>query len=109
MSTAPEAYFDSMTDEERAAAWDALLDGDPPPMITKSIEAFQRDLPELLKTHCGWWVAYHGDERLGFGRRETPLYQECLQRGLSRKEFIVWAIDPSELELDDEIEASLDV
>ncbi len=42
-------------------------------MIQKSIDAFRRDLPELLRTHPGQWVAYHGDERIGFGRTETEL------------------------------------
>ena len=97
----------SESDEEGAAAVRALLECDPPPMIRKSIAAFRRDLQELLKTHRGQWVAYHGDERLGFGRRQTPLYQECLRRGLSRDEFIVWGIEPCAM--DAEFEATADV
>jgi hypothetical protein len=101
MSVAPDTHERSETSAERAAAVRALLEAEVPAMIARSIAAFRRDLPELLKTHRGRWVAYHGDERLGFGRRHTPLYQECLRRGLSRDEFIVtvveaWAFDPDE-------------
>lgn len=96
-------------DEATAAAWHALLHEPPPPMITKSIEAFRRDLPEMLKKHRGRWVAYHGDERIGFGRRETPLYQECLRRGLSRDEFIVCVVERDAFDPGEEVEASRDV
>ncbi len=65
-----------------------------PPGILRSLTAFRRDLPELMKTHYGQWVAYHGDERLGFGRHKTPLFQECLRRGLQRGEFIVYMVIP---------------
>ena len=107
MSTAPETQPGTEIDDARA--WNALLDSQPPPMITKSIEAFRRDLPEMLKKHGGRWVAYHGDERIGFGRRETPLYQECLRRGLSSDEFVVCVVEPGAFDPDEEVEASLDV
>ncbi|MBW3540774.1 MAG: hypothetical protein KY476_10925 [Planctomycetes bacterium] len=110
MSTVPETQpHRPQSDEDRAAALRALLEADPPPMITQSIAAFRRDLPELLQKHRGWCVAYHGDQRLGLAKRETPLYQQCLARGLSRDEFVVCGIDPTALDPDDEIEATLDV
>lgn len=59
------------------------------PGIQRSLDAFHRDLPELMKTHYGQWVAYHGDKRIGFGRTQTALYQECVRRGLKKGEFIV--------------------
>jgi hypothetical protein len=65
-----------------------------PPMVAKSREAFCRDLPELLKERHGWWVAYHGDERIGFGRSQRKLYQECLRRGLTDDQFLVTGILP---------------
>ncbi|MBI1904023.1 MAG: hypothetical protein HYS13_23225 [Planctomycetia bacterium] len=65
-----------------------------PPMIVRSQQAFARDLPELLKTHYFQWVAYHGDERVGFGRTETELYQRCFRRGLKDDEFVVRSIEP---------------
>ena len=64
------------------------------PMIAKSQEAFCRDLAELLNSRYGWWVAYHGDERLGFGRTQTELYEECFRRGLTDDQFVVRCVMP---------------
>ena len=72
------------------------------PMIERSQAAFRSDLPELMKTHYRQWVAYHGDERVGFGRTETELYRECFRRGFKRSEFVVRSIEP---EMPDEIDA----
>ena len=91
-------------DEPNAAAVRALLDRDPPAMIVKSIAAFRRDLHELLRTQRGRWVAYHGDQRIGFGRRQTPLYQECLRQGLTPDEFVVTLVEPWVFDPDEEIE-----
>jgi hypothetical protein len=77
------------------------------PMIARSEEAFYRDLPVLLRAHEGEWVAYHGEERLGFGGTQAELYRRCHSVGLRSDEFIVhqvgrWAES-------DECEASYDV
>ena len=79
------------------------------PMIARSLESFRRDLPQLLETHYRQWVAYHGDEQIGFGRSQTMLYQECFRRGLKRDEFIVSCIEPGEADEEEEIDALLDV
>jgi hypothetical protein len=71
---------------------------DLPPMIERSLAAFRRDLPELMKTHYRKWVAYHGDERIGFGKSQTELYQQCFRRGLTEEEFVVRNIEPQEPE-----------
>jgi hypothetical protein len=42
-----------------------------------------------LKEHYEQWVAYHGDDCLGFGRSKTELFQQCLRRGLRQHEFVV--------------------
>ena len=68
------------------------------PMIAKSQEAFRRDLPQLLKSRYRWWVAYHGDERLGFGKTETQLYKECFRRDLTEDDFVVRSIQPDAAE-----------
>ncbi len=52
-----------------------------PPLVAQSQAAFRRELPELLKKRNGQWVAYHGDECLGFGRSQIELYQQCVRRG----------------------------
>ena len=81
-----------------------LLDSDPSPLIQQSIDAFRRDLPELLKRHRGKWVAYHGNERLGFGSSERELYQAGFQSGLTRNDFIVAPVKPGAFDPDEELE-----
>jgi hypothetical protein len=65
-----------------------------PPMVVQSREAFLRDLPRLLGERPRQWVAYHGDEQLGFGKTRAELFQACLGRGLNREEFLVCSIEP---------------
>jgi hypothetical protein len=74
------------------------------PLLTQSMAAFYRNLPELLKKHYGKWVAYHGDELLGLGRTQTELYQKCLRRGLKEDEFIVLYADNQALHDHEEID-----
>jgi len=110
MSTEQTTQACGPTDEEREAMLQTLMDSEPLPMIQKSIDAFRRDLPELLKTHPGKWVAYHGDERVGFGKTETGLYQACFRRGLTRDDFIVGFVTPGAFDPDEEFEVTyLDV
>jgi hypothetical protein len=59
------------------------------PMIARSEAAFYRDLPFLLRAHVGQWVAFHGDERIGFGGSQVELYRLCQLLGLRSDEFIV--------------------
>ena len=65
-----------------------------PPLVAQSQAAFRRDLPELLKKRHAQWVAYHGDECIGFGRSQIELYQQCVRRGLKDDDFVVWGITP---------------
>jgi hypothetical protein len=65
-----------------------------PPLVVQSREAFSRDLPRLLQERPRQWVAYHGDEQLGFAKTRAELYQACLGRGLNREEFLVCSIEP---------------
>jgi hypothetical protein len=66
--------------------------------ILRAQQAFWRDLPELLKLRSRKrrWVAYQGDERIGFGKTDTELFQECFRRGLRRGEFYVGPLEPRE-------------
>lgn len=73
------------------------------PMVAKSQEAFRRELPELLRRRHGWWVAYHGDERIGFAQTEIELVEECLRRGLTEDQFIIQGILPDAADEDVEI------
>ncbi|HPM82015.1 MAG TPA: hypothetical protein PLF81_15015 [Candidatus Anammoximicrobium sp.] len=54
----------------------------------------RRDLPRLLETDYGKWVAYCGNERLGLGRTQTELYERGFARGLKSDEFLVCSIEP---------------
>jgi hypothetical protein len=65
-----------------------------PPMLDRSLKAFRRDLPQLLKSHCGQWVAHRGDEIVGFGRTERELYKRCFGLGLKDDEFLVSRVSP---------------
>ena len=71
------------------------------PLVARSQAAFRRDLPELLKSHYRKWVAYHGENRIGFGRTQFELYDECYHRGLRDDQFVVRSIEP---EMPDEID-----
>lgn len=67
------------------------------PGIRRSQEAYWRDLPELLqqKSQRQRWVAYHGDQRIGFGRTSAELYHKCMeQHGLMKGEFYVDRVEP---------------
>lgn len=79
------------------AAGDQNIDGSGelvPPMLARSLEAFRRDLPRLLETHYGKWVAYRCDEVLGMGETQTELYERGFARGLKPDEFLVCSIEP---------------
>lgn len=64
-----------------------------------ALQTFLRDLPALYRERPGEWVAYRGDEPLGFGREQHLLYRDCLARGLAPEEFVVFCIEPTETEM----------
>jgi hypothetical protein len=91
--------------EDEESGWRALaaLASAPPrgqtlppiaPHIQEALDAFRRDLPELLQKKPGAWVAYAGARQLGFGKTQTELYQRCFAQGLQRGKFIVRCIEP---------------
>jgi hypothetical protein len=67
-----------------------------PPLFRRSVWAFQRDLPELLKKHKGKYVAYNGLRRIGIERSERRLDDLCTKEGLIWYEYVVRRIDPAE-------------
>ena len=110
MSAIPEIQRQgSAAIQQRAVTVRALFEAGPLPITQKCIAAIRRDLPELLKTHRGWWVAYHGDEQIGVRRGKGDLYQECLRRGLSPEEFIVCGVEEGVFDPEEEVEATLDI
>jgi hypothetical protein len=81
--------------EEEIRELEAVLGETMPPLIAQGRKAFLRELPQLLKTHRGWCVAYSGDRRLGPRRSALRLHEECFRQGLGRMEFLVLDIDES--------------
>jgi hypothetical protein len=69
------------------------------PLIQGAEDAFRRDLPQLLGERPGQWVAYQGPRQIGFGATKLQLFQDCLNRGLRRDEFLVLSIEPEMGEL----------
>jgi hypothetical protein len=61
--------------------------------------AFRRDLVQLLEERPGQWVAYHGEQRVGFAPTKTELYLECLRRGWKHEEFVVHCIEPDDFDV----------
>jgi hypothetical protein len=59
------------------------------------VQAFYRDLPQLLQERPGQWVAYYGNQQLGFGATSTELYRECLRRGLAPEDIGLFSIEPA--------------
>jgi|GEM_PF-6067816 len=61
-----------------------------------SARAFARDLPDLLQSHAGQWVAYANGERRGCAARQAPLYLALLAQGFAEDEFVVRFVAPDE-------------
>jgi hypothetical protein len=82
-----------------------FLESKPALVIRNSLEAFHRDLPQLLREHPREWVAYHGDRAIGFAASQVDLYERCLGQGFAEGEFLVQCVvsepdivDPAEFQ-----------
>jgi hypothetical protein len=73
---------------------DAAPAADRPALGPLALETFRRDLPRLLGERPGEWVAYHGDQLVGFAKTQRGLVQECIRRGYRGRDFIVACIEP---------------
>jgi hypothetical protein len=60
----------------------------------QALQAFRRDLPNLMKEHPGRWVAYHGDRRVGIAKTDLELYQLCDRQGIPDDDYIVRPVEP---------------
>ncbi len=65
----------------------------------QALRAFERDLPRLWEERPGQWVAYQGDQLLGFAKQKHELYQQCFQMGLTRGEFVIFCIEAQVTEM----------
>jgi hypothetical protein len=69
------------------------------PGILRSMQAFWRDLPELLKSRRNRdkWVAYHGEERVGMAADDVTLIRELLRRQVPDDAYYLATVRPREL------------
>src|SRR4051795_5191188 len=101
--TSPEGHSSQRSDE----AWLTQMTAKGvPPLIARAQVQFRRDLPELIGSHAGDWVAYSGEERIGVGSDEKELVLRCVGRGLRDDQFVVRAIAPGVEEVLDPAEWS---
>ena len=63
--------------------------------LARSQTAYEKDLPELLKSHPGAWVAYADGKQVRIAKNPTELYRHCLNDlGLTHDRFVVSRIVP---------------
>jgi hypothetical protein len=77
--------------QEDALQWLVVRDQ---PIIDEGEDTFLRELPELLRSHRGEWVAYRGSSQLGFGHSKFMLWKSCEQRGFPVAEVLVRKVAP---------------
>ncbi len=65
----------------------------------QALRAFEQDLPRLWAERPRQWVAYRGEQLLSFAAQQHELYHDYFQKGFSRGEFVVFCIEPLEVEL----------
>ena len=47
----------------------------------QALRAFERELPQLWEERPGQWVAYRGEQRVGFAKQQHELYRTASSRG----------------------------
>jgi hypothetical protein len=72
-----------------------------PSLGALALATFRRDLPRLLQERPGQWVAYHGEEVVGYATTARELYQKCLSRGYRGPDYTVRCIEPEPPEIVD--------
>ncbi len=65
-----------------------------PAALREAVAAFRRDLPGLLQTHPGQWVAYRGGRRIGFADSKTLLLRYCGGEGHRPADLFVAKVQP---------------
>jgi hypothetical protein len=73
---------------------DPVQAADKPSLGLLAVATYRRDLPRLLEERPGQWVAYHGDQLVGFDKDQLPLVLECNRRGYRGEDYIVRCIEP---------------
>ncbi len=70
----------------------ALPLGNAPSIYERGLAAFERDLPELMKTHYRQWVIYHGERRFGPAKDPDELEAVCRREGFRLIDCVCRAI-----------------
>ena|SRR5260370_32091492 len=63
-------------------------------LTQQALDAFRRDLPQLMQDGKWKWEAYHGDSQIAWGKTQLELYQECYRKGLKDDEFMIRSVEP---------------
>jgi hypothetical protein len=64
-----------------------------PSVYDRGLAAFERDLPELIKTHYRQWVIYHGERRFGPSKSLEKLEAVCRRERIRLIDCVRRAID----------------
>jgi hypothetical protein len=67
---------------------------DKPALGPLALATFRRDLPRLLEERPGQWVAYYGDQLVGFAKTQLELILECERRGYRGRDYVVAPVEP---------------
>ena len=78
----------------RPTQTDPVRAADNPALGPLALATYRRDLPRLLEERPGQWVAYHGDQFVGFAKTQLQLVQECISRGYRGRDYVVCCIEP---------------
>jgi hypothetical protein len=63
-------------------------------MYDRGVAAFERELPELMKTHHRQFVFYHGERRIGPFKTLRKLNAECRKQRIPLIEGVCRVIEP---------------
>jgi hypothetical protein len=58
-------------------------------ILEEGLEAFRKDLPELLTLHYLRWALYHGVQRIALADSQADLFEEIERRGLDPGDCLV--------------------
>jgi hypothetical protein len=63
-------------------------------MYDRGVAAFERELPELMKTHHRQFVVYHGERRIGPFKTLRRLNAECRKQHIPLGERVCRVVEP---------------
>ncbi len=94
MTTRTAAEDDASTTKETQDHFaDALFGKTPPSFVVTAQDAFERDLPALLRRHEQKWVLYHFDRQVAVHRNYEKLLLICKQQGINADECLIFRIE----------------